>query len=161
MSTSSLVELARAYIEQEQSRRREQAEARVLPIRKRLTAEGEFRLVHPGVVWEACQTWLDETRRFGRDVVAHVVQHPQALSLLEQPDDVEGFRRFIAEWLARELEEYIMPNCLAFMKERGIHVEQEVRIVRHRAEMAIAQMTKELLAQIHLATRRVPAASSR
>jgi len=160
MSTSSLVELARAYIEQEQPRRREQAEARVLPVRKRLTAEGEFRLVHPGVIWEACQTWLDETRRFGRDIVDHVLRHPQALPLLRQPDDVERFRRFIAEWLARELDEYIMPNCLAFMKERGIQVEQEVRIVRHRAEMVIAQVTKELLAQIHLAARRVPVAPS-
>lgn len=53
-----------------------------------------------------------------------------------------------------------MPNCLAFMKERGIQVEQEVRIVRHRAEMVIAQVTKELLAQIHLAARRVPVAPS-
>jgi AcrR family transcriptional regulator len=159
MSASSLVEMARAYIEREQSRRREHAEARVLPIRKRLTAEGEFRLVHPGVIWEACQTWLEETRRFGHDVVEHVLRHPHAPSLLGQPDEVERFRRFIAEWLARELDEYIMPSCVAFMKERGIQVEQEVRIIRHRAEMVIAQVTKDLLARIHLATRRASAVS--
>ncbi|MCS6818215.1 MAG: hypothetical protein N0A16_03665 [Blastocatellia bacterium] len=160
MAASSLVELAQAYIEQEQPRRREQAEVRVLPVRKRLTAEGEFRLVHPGVIWEACQTWLEETRRFGCDIVDHVVRHPQASSLLRQPDEVERFRRFIAGWLARELEEYIIPSCLAFMKERGIQVEQEERIVRHRAETIIAQMTKELLTQIHLATRRMASTSS-
>jgi len=160
MGAASLVALAQAYIEQEQPRRREQAEARVLPVRKRLTAEGEFRLVHPGVIWEACQTWLDEARRFGRDVVGHVLRHPQASSLLRQPEEVERFRRFIAQWLEHELDEYIMPSCQAFMQERGIQVEQEVRIVRHRAEMVIAQMTKELLAEIYLATRRASAASS-
>lgn len=160
MSTSSLVALAQAYIEQERSARREQAEARVLPVRKRLTVEGEFRLVHPGVIWEACQIWLEETRRFGRDVVDYVLRHPEAQPYWTRPEEVERFRRFLAEWLARELEEYILPSCEAFMKERGIQVEQETRIIRHRAQMVIAQVTKELLLTVHRATRGARAASS-
>ncbi|GBC76776.1 hypothetical protein HRbin08_00244 [bacterium HR08] len=160
MSASRLVELARAYIEREQPRRREQAEARVLPVRKRLTVEGEFRLVHPGVLWEACQVWLEETQRFGHDIVNHVLQHPEAQAHLARTDEVESFRRFVAEWLARELREYIMPSCVGFMRERGIQVEQEVRILQHRAEMRIAQITKELLAKIYLAMRRASAAVS-
>ncbi len=160
MNASPLVDIARAYIERERSRRREQAEARVLPIRKRLTVEGEFRLVHPGVIWEACQTWLDEVRRFGHDVVDHVLRHPEAQPHLVQSDEVERFRRFLADWLAEELQTYVLPRCIEFMRERGIQVEQEVRIVRHRAEMVLAQVTKEVLTKIHLATRRTRVASS-
>jgi len=160
MNASPLVDIARAYIERERSQRREQAEARVLPIRKKLTVEGEFRLVHPGVIWEACQSWLDETRRFGHDVVDHVLRHPEAQPHLAQSDELERFRRFTADWLAEELQTYILPRCIEFMRERGIHVEQEVRIVRHRAEMALAQVIKEVLMKIHLATRKTHAVSS-
>lgn len=147
MSTS-LVDMAKAYVESETPKRREKAEQRLNQLRKKYAPGGGGRLVQPGPLWEACEIWLEETRQFGHAIVDYVLQHADARRSLGQPTEVEKFRRFMYEWANREQEEYIMPNFKAFMEERGIKVEQQVGNTKEQVEWHIAQMTKEFLTKI-------------
>lgn len=158
MSTS-LIDMAKAFVESETPKRREKAEERLSQLRKKYAPGGGGRLIQPGPLWEACEIWLEETRQFGLDIVDHVLQHPDARPRLGQPTEVEKFRRFMYEWALREQEDYIMPHFKAFMEERGIKVEQQIGNTREQVEWHIAQMTKEFLTRIFEAGQAAGAAS--
>jgi hypothetical protein len=148
MSTS-LVDIAQAYVASETPKRREKAQQRIDELKKKYAPGGGWHLIQPGPLWEACEIWLDETRQFGYAIVDHALQHADARRSLGQPAEVEKLRRFIYEWANREQEEYIMPGFQAFMAERGIKVDQQVGNTREQVEYQIAQATKEFLTKIY------------
>jgi hypothetical protein len=156
--SKSLVDLAKAYVESETPKRREQAEERLNQLRKKYAPGGSGRLIQPGPLWEACELWLDETKKFGQAIVDHVLKHPEAGALLKQPEAVEQFRRFIYEWATHEQEDYVLPQFKAFMEERNIKVPQQIGNTRNQVEWAVAQMTKEFLGTIFQAGQAAQAA---
>jgi hypothetical protein len=158
MSTS-LVDMAKGYVESQTPKWREQAEGRMSDLKKKYAPGGGWKLLQPGPLWEACEIWLDETRQFGLAIVDHVLQHADAKRLLGQPTEVEQFRRFMYEWAHREQEDYLMPSFQAFMAERGIKVDQQIGNIREQVEWHIAQATKEFLAKIFDAGQAARAAS--
>jgi hypothetical protein len=147
--SKSLVDLATAYVASETPKRQDQAEERLNQLRKKYSPGGGGRLIRPGPLWEACEIWLDETKKFGQAIVDHALQHSDARSLLGQSEAVEKFRRFMYNWTNQQIEEYIMPKFKAFMEERGIKVEQQIGNTRNLVEWEIAQMTKEFLGKIY------------
>ncbi|MBI3951478.1 MAG: hypothetical protein HY314_13590 [Acidobacteria bacterium] len=156
---TSLVDIAKGYVESETPKRRERAEERLNQLRKKYGPGGGWRLIQPGPLWEACEIWLDETRQFGHAIVDHVLQQADARRLLGHPGEVENLRHFMYEWANREQEEYIMPSFQAFMAERGIKVDQQVGNTREQVEYRIAQATKEFLTKIFEAGQAARAAS--
>lgn len=147
MSTS-LVDIARRYVESETPRWQAQMEERIDQLRKKYAPGGDWRLVQPGPLWEACQIWLEATRQLGQAIVDHVLHQADAQRALAQPTEVERFRRFMYEWTMRQQEDYIMPHFQAFMAERGINVAQQVSNTGEQVAYHIAQMTKDFLTQI-------------
>ncbi|GEM_PF-887523 len=161
--TASLVEVARIFVASETPNRRKRAEERIEALRKKYAPGGQWRLLQPGPLWEACEIWLEETRRFGHDIIDHVLKHPETPSHLGQSDEVEALRRFIYEWALQEQDEYIIPHFQAFIEERGIKPDvrqQQLGNTRARVQWHIAQITKEFLTRIFEAARAAPAATS-
>jgi hypothetical protein len=155
---NTLIDIAKAYFESETAKRREKADARLSQLKETLKPGGDFRLIQPGVLPEACRILLEEARQLGLDVVDHVLQHPEARPQLNQTDAVESFRRFMYDWATGEQAHAVMASFQAFLDGLGIKVDQEVLTARQRAAEQMAQAAKEYLIKIHRAARPARAA---
>lgn len=152
MSTS-LVEMAQTYIHSEWPKRQAHADDRLHQLNRKYGPGGDWRLIQPGPIAEACSIWIEETQQFARDLVEHLLGQPEAQSLLGQNDQVEELRHLMAEWIMQQ-EDDIVAKVKAFMAARGIKGDQEVAIMRERAQSHLARARKEILLLIYRATRR-------
>lgn len=154
MSTS-LIELARAYIQSEWPKRQARAQERLNQLNRKYGVGGDWRLIQPGPIAEACSIWIEEIQQFGRDLVEHLLTRSEARPLLEQQDQVEDLRRFVADWMIEQEDAYVVAHVKAFMAARGIKGDQEIAIMRERAQSQLARARKEILLKIYHATRPV------
>ncbi|HXF03827.1 MAG TPA: hypothetical protein VNM72_00240 [Blastocatellia bacterium] len=154
MSTS-LVELAQAYIQSEWPKRQARAEERLNRLNEKYGIGGDWRLIQPGPIAEACSIWVEETAQLGRDLVEHILNHPEARPLLTQADQVEHLRQFVSDWMIEREDATVIARVKAFMAARGIKGDQEIAIMRARAQSQLARARKEILLKIYQATRPV------
>jgi Xaa-Pro aminopeptidase len=152
MSTS-LVELAQAYIQSEWPKRQARAQERLNQLNRKYGLGGDWRLIQPGPIAEACSIWIEETVQLARDLVEYILNRPEVRPLLTQADQGEHLRRFIADWMSEQEDASVVANVKAFMAARGIKGDQEIAIMRERAQWQLAQARKEILLKIYQATR--------
>lgn len=154
--TRPITVLVNEILARESTKRREQTVQQIEALNQKYKPGGNWRLLQPGPLWEACEIWIAELRDVGQTTVSALTKSGALASA--KPEEIEKAKRVLYDWLSTERDGYVADNLKRFMEARGTLVDEEALTLRARMAEAIAQSSKELLLRLSESVRPAKAA---
>ncbi len=144
--TKRVAELTKEILARESAKRREETARQMEALIQKYKPGGNWRLLQPGPLWEACLVYIAELREVGQATVAELTKSGETRGA--PPDQIEKAKHTIFDWIATERDSYIREGLKNFMQARGALVEQEALTLNARVAEELARATKDLLIQL-------------